>query len=56
MFISDCASLTGDQFADPHRQRTVDWIDGTSGLACAFDFTTKAILQVYLTFSHLCLL
>jgi hypothetical protein len=31
--------------ADSHRQRTVNWIDGCGGLSCAFDFTTKAILQ-----------
>lgn len=29
-----------------HRQRLCDWIDGTGGRACAFDFTTKGILQV----------
>ncbi|XP_073393185.1 probable alpha-amylase 2 isoform X2 [Physcomitrium patens] len=34
-----------DYNQDAHRQRTVDWIDGTGGLSCAFDFTTKAILQ-----------
>lgn len=33
-------------YTDAHRQRTIDWIDGAGGLACAFDFTTKAILQV----------
>ena len=31
---------------DEHRQRIVDWIDGTGGLASAFDFTTKGVLQV----------
>jgi len=31
---------------DSHRQRLCDWIDGTSGKSCAFDFTTKGILQV----------
>lgn len=30
---------------DSHRQRIVDWIDGTGGKSAAFDFTTKAILQ-----------
>lgn len=42
--------------ADAHRQRTVNWIDGCGGLSCAFDFTTKAILQVhkyiYMSFSQ----
>ncbi|KAH7314864.1 hypothetical protein KP509_21G024900 [Ceratopteris richardii] len=28
-----------------HRQVLCDWIDGTSGLSTAFDFTTKGILQ-----------
>ena len=31
---------------DAHRQRTIDWIDSTGGSAAAFDFTTKAVLQV----------
>jgi alpha-amylase len=31
---------------DEHRQRIVDWIDGTGGLSSAFDFTTKGVLQV----------
>ncbi|KAH9532111.1 hypothetical protein CY35_19G072200 [Sphagnum magellanicum] len=30
---------------DAHRQRLCDWIDGTGGRVCAFDFTTKGILQ-----------
>jgi len=30
---------------DSHRQRTVNWCDGTGGTAAAFDFTTKGILQ-----------
>ncbi|KAH9625466.1 hypothetical protein KSS87_008129 [Heliosperma pusillum] len=30
---------------DSHRQRIIDWIDGTGKLATAFDFTTKGILQ-----------
>jgi alpha-amylase len=34
-----------DYNQDAHRQRTVNWIDGNQGAACAFDFTTKAILQ-----------
>ncbi|KAJ7545512.1 hypothetical protein O6H91_09G123200 [Diphasiastrum complanatum] len=34
---------------DSHRQRIVDWIDGTGGLSAAFDFTTKAILQEAVT-------
>ncbi|KAL2645486.1 hypothetical protein R1flu_013073 [Riccia fluitans] len=34
-----------DYDQDSHRQRIVDWIDGTGCLACCFDFTTKAILQ-----------
>jgi len=33
-------------FADSHRQRIVNWIDGTGQLSTAFDFTTKGILQV----------
>ncbi|KAK9804416.1 hypothetical protein WJX72_011679 [[Myrmecia] bisecta] len=35
--------LLADQ--DPHRQRTIDWIDATGGKSAAFDFTTKAVLQ-----------
>ncbi len=31
---------------DGHRQELCDWIDGTGGLAAAFDFTTKGILQI----------
>jgi alpha-amylase len=31
--------------SDPHRQTTVDWIDGTGGASGAFDFTTKGLLQ-----------
>lgn len=34
-----------DYNQDSHRQRIVDWIDGTGGLSAAFDFTSKAILQ-----------
>jgi alpha-amylase len=34
-----------DYNQDAHRQRTVNWIDGCTGAACAFDFTTKAVLQ-----------
>ena len=30
---------------DHHRQRTVNWVDQTKGRSCAFDFTTKGILQ-----------
>uniref|UniRef100_A0A0D9W2F2 Alpha-amylase n=1 Tax=Leersia perrieri TaxID=77586 RepID=A0A0D9W2F2_9ORYZ len=30
---------------DNHRQRIINWIDGTGGLCAAFDFTTKGILQ-----------
>ena len=30
---------------DAHRQVLCDWIDGTGGMLCAFDFTTKGILQ-----------
>lgn len=33
---------------DSHRQRIINWIDGTGQLSAAFDFTTKAILQVFL--------
>ena len=34
---------------DSHRQQTIDWIDSTGGSAAAFDFTTKAVLQVRCT-------
>eukprot|EP00252_Welwitschia_mirabilis_P016295 TRINITY_DN3595_c0_g1_i1.p1 TRINITY_DN3595_c0_g1~~TRINITY_DN3595_c0_g1_i1.p1 ORF type:complete len:419 (+),score=77.94 TRINITY_DN3595_c0_g1_i1:182-1438(+) len=34
-----------DYNQDSHRQRIINWIDGTSGLSAAFDFTTKGILQ-----------
>nr|PNR35675.1 hypothetical protein PHYPA_021525 [Physcomitrium patens] len=37
------SSLLADQ--DAHRQKLCDWIDGTGGRVCAFDFTTKGILQ-----------
>ncbi|CAI0435023.1 unnamed protein product [Linum tenue] len=30
---------------DNHRQRIINWIDGTGQLSAAFDFTTKGILQ-----------
>ncbi|CAN1322874.1 Probable alpha-amylase 2, partial [Linum perenne] len=30
---------------DSHRLRIINWIDGTSQLSAAFDFTTKGILQ-----------
>ncbi|KAL6506648.1 putative alpha-amylase 2 [Orobanche hederae] len=30
---------------DSHRQRIINWIDGTGQLSAAFDFTTKGILQ-----------
>lgn len=33
--------------ADSHRQRIINWIDGTGKLSTAFDFTTKGILQVF---------
>ncbi|CAM6110423.1 unnamed protein product [Calypogeia fissa] len=36
---------TLDYNQDAHRQRIVDWVDGTGGLSCGFDFTTKAVLQ-----------
>ena len=36
-------SLAYDQSS--HRQKIVDWIDGTAGGVWAFDFTTKGILQ-----------
>lgn len=32
--------------SDSHRQRIINWIDGTGQLSTAFDFTTKGILQV----------
>ncbi|XP_050943744.1 probable alpha-amylase 2 isoform X2 [Cucumis melo] len=31
--------------ADGHRQRIINWIDGTGQLSAAFDFTTKGVLQ-----------
>lgn len=34
-----------DYNQDSHRQRIINWIDGTGQLSAAFDFTTKAILQ-----------
>ncbi|KAM7252891.1 hypothetical protein ACFE04_025509 [Oxalis oulophora] len=34
-----------DYNQDSHRQRIINWIDGTGKLATAFDFTTKGILQ-----------
>ncbi|XP_060199892.1 probable alpha-amylase 2 isoform X2 [Lycium barbarum] len=34
-----------DYNQDSHRQRIINWIDGTGQLSTAFDFTTKAILQ-----------
>jgi alpha-amylase len=30
---------------DAHRQAIVDWVDATRGVATAFDFTTKGVLQ-----------
>ena len=30
---------------DAHRQQLANWIDGTKGASCAFDFTTKGLLQ-----------
>ncbi|KAL7244722.1 hypothetical protein ACSBR2_000148 [Camellia fascicularis] len=32
---------------DSHRQRIVNWVDGTGQLSTTFDFTTKGILQGY---------
>lgn len=34
-----------DYNQDSHRQRIIQWIDGTGQLSTAFDFTTKGILQ-----------
>uniref|UniRef100_A0A0C9RI29 Alpha-amylase n=1 Tax=Wollemia nobilis TaxID=56998 RepID=A0A0C9RI29_9CONI len=34
-----------DYNQDGHRQRIINWIDGTGGISAAFDFTTKGILQ-----------
>ncbi|KAJ0087302.1 hypothetical protein Patl1_09456 [Pistacia atlantica] len=34
-----------DYNQDSHRQRIINWIDGTGQLSAAFDFTTKGILQ-----------
>lgn len=34
-----------DYNQDSHRQRIINWIDGTGQLSTAFDFTTKGILQ-----------
>ena len=39
---------------DKHRQQIVDWIDATDGAAAAFDFTTKAVLQVPASVSACC--
>lgn len=33
---------------NPHRQKLVDWVDGTGKVCGAFDFTTKGILNVAL--------
>lgn len=45
----DSCSYSGyfylDYNQDSHRQRIINWIDGTGQLATAFDFTTKGILQ-----------
>lgn len=30
---------------DAHRQATINWVDATGGVATAFDFTTKGVLQ-----------
>lgn len=40
-------SLSFNLHADSHRQRIINWINGTGQLSTAFDFTTKGILQVY---------
>lgn len=42
-YVDDGTQLDYNQ--DSHRQRIVDWIDGTGGLSAAFDFTSKAVLQ-----------
>lgn len=34
-----------DYNQDENRQKLCNWIDGTGGRSCAFDFTTKGILQ-----------
>lgn len=34
-----------DYGQDPHRQRTINWLDATGGTCAAFDFTSKGILQ-----------
>ncbi len=34
-----------DKNQDSHRQRIINWIDGTGGPSTAFDFTTKGTLQ-----------
>ena len=38
---------------DAHRQRIVDWCDAAGGMAAAFDFTTKGILQAVAPFPFL---
>ncbi|KAJ7294307.1 hypothetical protein O6H91_Y267200 [Diphasiastrum complanatum] len=42
--------LAGNQ--NFHRQQLCDWIDGTNACSCAFDFTTKGILQAALQGEH----
>ncbi|EPS66762.1 alpha-amylase, partial [Genlisea aurea] len=44
----DSCNYNGSQLEynqDSHRQRIIDWMDGTGQLSAAFDFTTKGILQ-----------
>jgi alpha-amylase len=41
----DYSGATLEPQQDSHRQLLCDWIDGTGGMACAFDFTTKGLLQ-----------
>lgn len=46
----DACNYSGPQYdfdydQNSHRERIIEWIDGTGGKALAFDFTTKGILQ-----------
>lgn len=38
-----CGEMDYNQ--DAHRQRIIDWISATNGMAAAFDVTTKGILH-----------
>lgn len=46
-FWTSMAYQQGDLATDQngHRQQLANWVDGTQGIAWAFDFTTKGVLQ-----------